>query len=214
MAACLCISRFENWEAGVFWLVKEAMSSLSSSVAVVSVPVIIVSSIVRGRWDPTAGGSAHEAGEKPLLLQLKTARVTTEEGHLDFVCPSVLEGAAMSGAHCGVRMTAECRRPSAVQTRSGRRRLLCEVLRNAASAASLCAAAALEDATNTSRAALRPGTSAAVKISAGLDCASVSPLGSVLIPGSAIFIFPRTASTQAYCPRVASAVLQVSPCST
>ena len=35
-----------------------------------------------------------------------------------------------------------------------------------------------EEATHTSRAALRPGTAAAVKISAGLDCVAVSPLGS------------------------------------
>ena len=43
----------------------------------------------------------------------------------------------------------------------------------AASAASPRAAAALEQTTHTSRAALRPGTAAVVKRSAGLDCASV-----------------------------------------
>ena len=43
-------------------------------------------------------------------------------------------------------------------------------------------AAAMEEATHTSRAALRPGTAAAVKISAGLDCEAVSPLGSAVMP--------------------------------
>ena len=37
-----------------------------------------------------------------------------------------------------------------------------------------------ERATQTSRAALRPGTAAEVKISAGLDCEAMSPLGSVV----------------------------------
>ena len=61
------------------------------------------------------------------------------------------------------------------------------------SAASPRAAAALEEATHTSRAALRPGTAAIVKKkrSAGLDCASVSPLGSVEIPGSQVLVLRR-----------------------
>ena len=54
-----------------------------------------------------------------------------------------------------------------------------------ACAASPRAAAAQGEATHTSRAALRPGAAAVVKRSAGEDCASVSPLGSVVIPGSA-----------------------------
>ena len=37
------------------------------------------------------------------------------------------------------------------------------------------AAAVLEEATHTSRAALRPGTAAVVKVSAGLDCEAVGP---------------------------------------
>ena len=40
----------------------------------------------------------------------------------------------------------------------------------------------MEEATNTFRAALRPGTAAVVKMSAGLDCEAVSPLGSVAMP--------------------------------
>ena len=48
----------------------------------------------------------------------------------------------------------------------------------------LGAAAALEDATHTSGAALRPGTAAVVKRSAGLVVASVSPRGSVTAPSS------------------------------
>ena len=44
-----------------------------------------------------------------------------------------------------------------------------------------------KETTHTSRAALRPGTGAVVKISARLDCDAVSPLGSVVMPGSASF---------------------------
>ena len=58
---------------------------------------------------------------------------------------------------------------------------------NDARAASPRAAAALEEATQTSMAVLRPGTAVVVKISAGLDCDAVSPLGSVVVPGSASF---------------------------
>ena len=54
----------------------------------------------------------------------------------------------------------------------------------AACPASPRAAAAMDEATHTSRAAMRPGTAAVVKISAGLDCEAVSPLGSVVMPGS------------------------------
>ena len=61
----------------------------------------------------------------------------------------------------------------------------------AACAASLQAAAALEDATHTSRAALRPETATVVKMSAGLNCVSVSPLGSTAIPGPASLSPPR-----------------------
>ena len=57
------------------------------------------------------------------------------------------------------------------------------------------------------------GTAAVVKISAGLDCEAVSPLGSVAMPGSARFMSETTAWTHAWCPRVASAVLQVGACS-
>ena len=49
------------------------------------------------------------------------------------------------------------------------------------------AAEAIEEATNTSRAAPRPGTAAVVKLSAGLACEAVSPLGSAVMPGSASF---------------------------
>ena len=42
-------------------------------------------------------------------------------------------------------------------------------------------------------AALRPGTAAVVKISAGLDCVAVSPLGSVVMPASASFMPQTTA---------------------
>ena len=53
--------------------------------------------------------------------------------------------------------------------------------------------ASMEEAMNTSRAALRPGTAAVVRISAGLDCEAVSPLGSVVMPGSASFMPQTTA---------------------
>ena len=96
----------------------------------------------------------------------------------------------MSAAHCKVRVTARCGRPSAVHSsgrytipcvgRSGISRLWCKILRSkAAGAASPRAAAALEDATHTSKAGLRPRTAAVAKRSAGLDCASVSPMGSL-----------------------------------
>ena len=55
------------------------------------------------------------------------------------------------------------------------------------------AAARLGEATHTSRAALRLGTAAVVKRSAGPDCVVVSPLGSVVMPGSASFNPPKTA---------------------
>ena len=58
---------------------------------------------------------------------------------------------------------------------------------NAACAASPRAAAALGEATHTSRAALRPGTAAVVRISACLDCEAVRPLDSGLMPGTASF---------------------------
>ena len=48
-------------------------------------------------------------------------------------------------------------------------------------------AAAIEEATQTSRAALRPGIAAVVKISVSLDCEEVSPLGSAVMPRSASF---------------------------
>ena len=57
----------------------------------------------------------------------------------------------------------------------------------------LGAAAALEDATHTSRAVLCLGTTAVLQISAGQDCVSVSPLGSVVIPGTASLGPPQTA---------------------
>ena len=41
------------------------------------------------------------------------------------------------------------------------------------------------------------------KIAAGLDCVAVSPLGSVVMPGLQSFNSPKTAWTQAWCPRVA-----------
>ena len=49
-----------------------------------------------------------------------------------------------------------------------------------ACASFLRAAAALEDATHTSGAAVRPGTATVVKISAGLDCVSRVAVGSVV----------------------------------
>ena len=61
------------------------------------------------------------------------------------------------------------------------------------------AASALEDATHTCTAALRPGTAVVVKRSAGLDCVSVSPLGSVVIPGSASLSPPKTAGRHEQC---------------
>ena len=108
-----------------------------------------------------------------------------------------------------VRVTAWCGRPMAVQT-SGRLTIPCTrrpwsslllwvVFRSkAACAASPRAAAALEDATDTSRAALRPGSAAVVKISAGVDVASVDPHGSVVTPEPASF----QASEQRVCTRV------------
>ena len=50
-----------------------------------------------------------------------------------------------------------------------------------------------EEATHTSRAALRPGKAAVVRISAGLDCEAVSLVGSVVMPGSASFMPQTTA---------------------
>ena len=60
---------------------------------------------------------------------------------------------------------------------------------------------------HTSRAELRPGTAAVVKISANLDCEVVSPLGSVSSRR------PQRERTRSVLPHVASAVLQLSACS-
>ena len=49
------------------------------------------------------------------------------------------------------------------------------------------------------QAALRPGTAVVVKRSASLDCVSVSPLGSVVIPGSASLSPPKTAGRHEQC---------------
>ena len=57
--------------AAVGWLVKEAMSTLSSSGAVVSVPVSassVVSSIERVCSDPVVDGSVHETGRYAFFL--------------------------------------------------------------------------------------------------------------------------------------------------
>ena len=60
-------------------------------------------------------------------------------------------------------------------------------------AASPRAAAAMEEATRTSRAALRLGTAGVVKRSVNLDCVSVSPLGFVVISVPASLGPPKTA---------------------
>ena len=72
---------------------------------------------------------------------------------------------------------------------------------------------AMEDATHTSRAAPRSGTAAVVKMSAGVDVASVSPRGSDVTAASTSLKGPGCALTKAQCPLVASEVLQVSSCS-
>ena len=66
-------------------------------------------------------------------------------------------------------------------------------LRSKEACAAFPRAAALVDATHTSREALRRGTAAVVKRSAGLECVSVGPLGSMVIPGSASLSSPKTA---------------------
>ena len=95
---------------------------------------------------------------------------------------------ATSAAYCRVRVTAGCGRPSAVHrefdacnVRFYDQRPLAQRPRE------------LLLYTQISRAALRPGTAAVVKRSASLDCASVSPLGSVVMPGSARLSPPKTA---------------------
>ena len=58
----------QEWMAVDCWLVKEAMSSLSSSCVVVYVSVSSPSpSSSGGAQIPVAGGSVYETGEKPLL---------------------------------------------------------------------------------------------------------------------------------------------------
>ena len=92
--------KFDVWKAVVCWLVKEAMSSLSSSGAVVSVPVLlfVVASIERRCSEPVAGGSVYETSEKPLLFRCYIRQdcsshgcQASEEGYLNFVFPSALE---------------------------------------------------------------------------------------------------------------------------
>ena len=59
----------------------------------------------------------------------------------------------------------------------------------------------------------RSGTAAVVRISAGLDCAAVSPVGSVVVPRSALFHATNFCMNTRVVTRVASAVLQVGACS-
>ena len=71
--------------------------------------------------------------------------------------------------------------------------LSCVSFRSNASCEASPRAAAMEEATHTSRAALRPGTAAVVRLSAGLDCEAVTPLCSVVIPVSGSLSPPKTA---------------------
>ena len=102
--------------------------------------------------------------------------------------PSLL--AAKLAAYFSVRVTAGWGRASAVHTSgrntmpalasSGIATLYRRSLRlNAAAAASPAAADEFGEAMHTSKAALRPGTAAVVRISAGLSCVLVGPVGSV-----------------------------------
>ena len=105
---------------------------------------------------------------------------SSKEGNFNLVFPSVLELSLsfvvhcgmlqLSAAYCMVRVTAGCGRPSAFQT-SGRYTMPCapkcgisirqwDVFRSKTACAASPQAAALDDATHTSRAALRPGTEA------------------------------------------------------
>ena len=142
------------------------------------------------------------------------------EAFVDICCP--LRRDAMSAAYCKLRATDGCGRPSAVQTRvrftmpwhaglgfpfgNGmffvQQRLVLHLLELPLH----------WRMPQTSRAAMRPGTEAVVKRSAALDCASVSPRGSVVAPWSASVNPPRRAWTHEQRPRVASAV-QISLCS-
>ena len=99
-----------------------------------------------------------------------------------------------SAAYCKVRVTAGSGRAVPLsrpgERKSGISHRQWNLFRSkAACAASPRPPAALEDATHTSRAALRPGTAAVVNVSAGLDGAC--PLGSVVTAGSASFNLPR-----------------------
>ena len=67
----------------------------------------------------------------------------------------------------------------------------------------------LETHAHTSRAALRPGTAAIVKMSAGLDVFVVRPFGSVVSAGLASLKHARKSCPRAQWPLVASAVLQI-----
>ena len=119
--------------AVVCWLVKEAMSSFSSSGAVVSVPVsvcvLVVSSIERGCSDPVAlslsPARSHSAradglGRNARVMAALRQRISSfhlwRRGFADRCCPTRHD--AMSAAYCRVRVTAGSGRPSAVQTMS------------------------------------------------------------------------------------------------
>ena len=122
--------RFEVWMAVVCWLVKEAMSSLSSSGVVVSVLVSPSSS------SPPSSGGARIQWLMALSVRLARSHSTRADGlgrtarvmaaprwraiqisrfHLcwrafaDTCCP--LWRASVSAAYCMVRVTAGCGRP-------------------------------------------------------------------------------------------------------
>ena len=165
-------------------------------------------------WDMTGvmQGSVNDACEEPLRPRREVWENCASHGcpplqksDSDLVLPSAMKGLrrlmlpiATGGDVCCVlkcssdgRMRPPIRCPD---KRAAVNVLFVSVLRfHSACAASLRAAAAMEEATHTSKATLRPGTTAVVKISAGLDCEAVGLLGSVVMPGSASFMPQTTA---------------------
>ena len=196
------------------------MLSLSSSI-VVAVPVSSATSSsppskggIRAQWTVVLS-----AATVPTLMRQNCSRhccSSSKQGNLNLIFPLVLEGFCrqlLSILECfGVCCTLHGSRNRLVWPPDGRpdqwtidNTLHSKTLEfppvvvvfrsKAACAASPRAAAALED---TSRAALRPGSAAVVKISACVDVASVDPHGSVVTPESASF----QASEQRVCTRV------------
>ena len=180
---------------------KEAMSSLSSSGTVVSVPLSASAPPSSGGCSKSvAGGSVCETGEKPLLsARLLASLLLFVGGKQSGIQVSICaEGLLLTFvARCGVARcllravwsAVRCPDLGTIHDSLGTQVWdffsTVDVFRSKAARA-----AALEDATHTS---LRPGTAAVMKRSAGLDCVSVRPQVSVVTPGSASYSPPKTA---------------------